>query len=176
MLIKQKLLVTGGVRSGKSDFALRSAESSNGELIFLATAEAGDDEMSARIKKHQDERSQRWKTVEEPVKIDEVLDAYSKSSNTMLIDCLGVWTSNILLSQDKLSFEKSADRLIKSVSNFKGNLVMVTNEVGFGIVPDNELSRRYRDMLGSLNKGILEVADAGVLVVCGAPIYLKGKE
>ena len=143
-------LVTGGARSGKSRYAENLAKSLCSDAkrrCYIATAEAFDDEMKDRIKKHQDR------------------------SNVILVDCLTVWMGN-LLYYNRL---EETDKLIRALKNAKCPIVLVTNETGMGIVPENELSRQFRDESGFLNQAVAEVADSVVFMVCGLPIFVKGK-
>ncbi len=171
-----KTIVTGGARSGKSDFALELASSIKGEKIFLATAQAFDDEMKERIAKHKENRPHYWTTVEEPLRIVGRIKELDRKDVVVLVDCLGLWVSNILLSDEhKVNVGKLMAGLVNVAKAFKGSIVFVTNEVGSGIVPGDPLSREFRDVLGKLNQELMKICDSGVLLVSGAPLYLKGK-
>jgi adenosylcobinamide kinase/adenosylcobinamide-phosphate guanylyltransferase len=173
------ILVIGGTRSGKSDFALARAEDIGGTLCFIATCPVTDDEMAARIKKHRQGRDTAvWSTVEEPLLIQEVVsrDEY----DLYLVDCLTLWISNLMMEYGPSAskcpeefIEGITGRLLETVSAIRATVVFVTNEVGTGIVPDNELARRYRDLVGTCNRIVAAAADEAVLVSCGLPLYLK---
>ena len=173
------ILVTGGARSGKSDFALQSGEQLSGSHCFIATCPVVDGEMAARIEKHRLERSaQIWETIEEPLNIDEVLA--ENSHDVYLVDCLTLWINNLLeqCAEKRIDCSESfiggsTERILRAVDSIDGTVIFVTNEVGMGIVPDNVLARRYRDLVGRCNRLIAEAASEVVLVSCGLPIYLK---
>jgi len=173
------ILVTGGTRSGKSDFALRIGGELSGDHCFVATCPVLDQEMAERVEKHRRTREKNiWMTVEEPVAINEVIarDEYQ----VYLIDCLTLWINNHLAGStaaDKVcdeSFIGAETRcLIRTAGSIDASVIFVTNEVGMGIVPENKLARRYRDLVGLCNRLIAAAANEVVLVSCGLPIYLK---
>ena len=167
-------LVLGGTRSGKS----RYAESLIAALpppwappwAYVATAEAGDDEMAARIKAHRSRRGLSWRTIEAPRDLQAALAAGEKMP--VLVDCLTLWLSNLLLADADIDGE--IERLEKSLAAAAAPVVLVTNEVGFGIVPDHPLGRRFRDLQGILNQRIAARADCVILMVAGLPLAMKG--
>lgn len=173
------ILVTGGTRSGKSDYALKRAETFGGSRCFVATCPVTDEEMSARIEKHRQARDQNlWSTVEESLAIDEILkrDAY----DLYLVDCLTLWISNQMVHCSSCATECSEGyietmtrKLLETISTIKASVIFVTNEVGLGIVPGNELARRYRDLVGLCNRLVAAAADEAVLISCGLPLHLK---
>jgi adenosylcobinamide kinase/adenosylcobinamide-phosphate guanylyltransferase len=168
------ILVTGGARSGKSTFAQRIAESRSGDVLFLATAEPLDDEMAARIARHREERPARWRTVEEPRHLARAL-ASQPAASTVLLDCVTLWVTNLLLA-DGASWEAAAaelDALLAWGRDSGAELIVVTNEVGLGIVPADPLSRTYRDWLGHFNQRLAAEARAVYLLVSGIPVELK---
>lgn len=166
------VLVTGGARSGKSSFAERRAAESGEGVTYLATAQALDDEMAARIARHRAERPPGWLTVEEP--LDAPRGLAQATTPTVLLDCLSLWVSNLLLSDlpDEAILAR-ADALLAAAHARPGLTVLVTNEVGFGIVPDNALARRYRDALGWVNQRAAATSDEAWLLVSGLPLQLK---
>jgi adenosylcobinamide kinase / adenosylcobinamide-phosphate guanylyltransferase len=168
------VLVTGGVRSGKSRYAQDLAMRGR-QVAFIATAEGRDDDMKRRIARHQEERPANWKTVEAPVALPEAIARCGTEFDTILVDCLTMWTSNLLESEGG-SGEKilaQADRLVEVVRKAEATVIFVTNEVGGGIVPDNDMARFYRDMLGFINQRMAAVADEVVLLVAGCPLFAK---
>jgi adenosylcobinamide kinase / adenosylcobinamide-phosphate guanylyltransferase len=163
-------LVLGGARSGKSRYAESLIEALPKPWIYLATAEAGDEEMAARIAAHKTRRGTDWRTVEVPHDLAEALGKLPAGA-AVLIDCLTLWLSNRLLSGADMDTEMAA--LTKAVTAHDGALVLVANEVGSGIVPDTALGRRFRDLQGLLNQHIAAKANRVVLMVAGLPLTLK---
>ncbi|SMB96212.1 bifunctional adenosylcobinamide kinase/adenosylcobinamide-phosphate guanylyltransferase [Deinococcus hopiensis] len=166
------VFVTGGARSGKSSHAERLAAAAGGPVTYLATAQAFDDEMTARIARHRDGRPPDWVTVEQPLDVPAAVGAVS--TPTVLLDCLSLWVSNLMLADlaDEGVLER-ADALLAAARARPGLTVLVTNEVGFGIVPDNALARRYRDLLGWVNQRAAAASDEAWLLVSGLPVRLK---
>jgi adenosylcobinamide kinase / adenosylcobinamide-phosphate guanylyltransferase len=164
-------LITGGARSGKSRFAESLITALPPPWTYVATAEAGDAEMAARIAEHRKRRGASWAIVEIP---HELAGAFSRIDEAapVLVDCLTFWLSNRLLAGADL--EKETENLASVLARRSGPLVLVTNEVGSGIVPDNALARRFRDAQGRLNQRMAVLADRVVLVVAGLPLVLKG--
>lgn len=167
-----KVLVLGGARSGKSDFALSLAEglAPGGRRLFVATAEARDAEMAQRVAAHQARRGQDWKTIETPLDLAGPLTS-ALADQVVLIDCLTLWLSNLL--EAGRDVDREAARLAEAAAGAKGHWIMVANEVGLGIVPDNPLARRFRDLAGRLNQLLAGVADQVFLVSAGLPLKLK---
>jgi len=164
-------LVTGGARSGKSRYGESLITALPPPWVYVATAEAGDAEMTARIADHQARRSTDWTIIEaqhELVTIFSRIDA----ATPVLVDCLTLWLSNRLLADADL--EKETEKLAAALAHHRGPTVLITNEVGSGIVPDNALARRFRDAQGRLNQHMAALADRVVLVVAGLPLVLKG--
>lgn len=166
------VFVTGGARSGKSAFAERLAAASGGAVTYLATAQAFDPEMEARIARHRADRPPGWGTVEEPLNVPEALAA--APTPTVLLDCLSLWVSNLMFAglPDGAILGRAA-ALLAAAHARPGLTVLVTNEVGFGIVPDNALARRYRDVLGWVNQQAAAASDEAWLLVSGLPLHLK---
>jgi adenosylcobinamide kinase/adenosylcobinamide-phosphate guanylyltransferase len=165
------ILVMGGARSGKSRFAQAQAEASDSKLVYIATALALDAEMSERIARHQSDRSMRWETVECPVQLADVLKDYQAEGLTILIDCLTLWLSNLILGEHHV--EEAVTGLKAAVAASPCHIIMVSNEVGQGIVPENALARRFRDEAGWLNQAIAEIAEEVWFVTAGLPQRLK---
>ncbi len=144
-------------------------------VAFLATAEAGDDEMRQRIARHREERPASWTTIEAPIALEDALLQCGDRFDTILIDCLTVWTANLMEheSQDSDRILAHADRLAELLRSMSGSVILVSNEVGSGIVPDNEMARTYRDLLGGMNQRVAAAADEVILLVAGYPLMVK---
>lgn len=170
----EKLLVTGGVKSGKSDFALRVADGQAGEKIFVATAQALDDEMKQRIEQHKKERPAEWHTVEEQKNLAAVFEGYDSPDCVMIVDCLTLWTANLMESASDAEFEARTDELASAVTAFGGTAILVTNETGLGIIPENKVARAFGRRLGTLNRKMAQACDKVVLLVAGLPMDIKG--
>ncbi|MEW5998237.1 MAG: bifunctional adenosylcobinamide kinase/adenosylcobinamide-phosphate guanylyltransferase [Pseudomonadota bacterium] len=162
----------GGARSGKSARAQALAESQSGKLVYLATAQAFDDEMADRIARHRQNRGPRWRTVECPIDLPEAITREAAPGRVLLVDCLTLWTSNILLNE--LNFPAVSKQLMDALLAAKSPIILVSNEVGMGIVPDNALARRFRDMAGRLNQDIAAIADRAEIMFAGLVVPLKG--
>ena len=162
-------LVLGGARSGKSRFA---ESLSSGKKYYIATAQAFDDEMKLRIAAHQKQRGHGWITHEAPLDLVTKLAEIDDAQNFILLDCLTLWLSNLLLAEADCS-EMVFD-LIEHLKSAKANIVIVSNEVGLGIVPDNKLGRAFRDIQGIANQSVAAVADHVVFIAAGLPLVLKG--
>jgi adenosyl cobinamide kinase/adenosyl cobinamide phosphate guanylyltransferase len=163
-------LILGGARSGKSTRALSLAK---GRVLFVATAEALDEEMAARIAAHKAERPAEWDTLEEPRQIARALRAEGGQYDTVIIDCLTLWVGN-LIEGGGTPAEWVAP-LLASYQAHTSNWVVISNEVGLGIVPDNPLARRYRDALGVVNQLVAQAADRVTLMVAGIAVPVKGE-
>ncbi len=161
------VLIGGGSRSGKSRYALEYALNCPGPRSFIATAEALDEEMQARAAAHRKERGDNFETFEAPLDVVGCLHP----GGTVVIDCLTLWTSNLLLADRDPEAETS--HLLAAVSDCTGTVIIVTNEVGCGIVPDNELARRFRDAAGRLNQRVAEAATEVYWMVFGCPLRVK---
>lgn len=164
------VLITGGARSGKSRRAELRTLSFPGRAIYIATSEALDPEMEARIAHHRERRGAHWDLKEEPLDLVKVLTE-TDGRGPRLIDCLTLWLSNLMHAEQDWRFE--ASKLCEALVEQAAPVVLVTNEVGLGIVPDNALARRFRDAAGFINQAIAEVADEVEFVTCGIPLKLK---
>jgi adenosylcobinamide kinase / adenosylcobinamide-phosphate guanylyltransferase len=163
-------LVLGGARSGKSHHAESLITALPPPWIYVATAEAGDDEMAARIKSHRERRGAQWRTIEAPRDLAKALSACG--DGPVLVDCLTLWLSNLMLAEANI--EEETEQLEKALVAANGPLVLVANEVGSGIVPSYALGRRFRDLQGVLNQRIAARAERVILTVAGLPLALKG--
>ncbi len=169
-------LVTGGSRSGKSSFALDLAEAKD-HKVFIATAEPLDDEMNERIDSHKKDRGDQFLTLEEPVKIWDTIRSVPEETDIILLDCLTVWMGNLQYHLNDSEKEEAAiQKLITVLKEPPCEIVIVTNEVGMGIVPEHKLSRRFRDAAGRLNQLVAALAKKVVLVVSGIPMIIKDME
>ena len=170
------IFIIGGCRSGKSTYALQTAEKiPGGRKIFIATCVPQDDEMKQRVARHQRERSQNWVAVEEPLNLPEAILQNSPRADVILIDCLTLWVSNLLMKTD--DEKKLADiisQLIDALEKATCPIVLVSNEVGTGIVPENKLARQYRDIIGLANQAVAKTAGKVIWMVAGIPVIVKG--
>lgn len=164
-------LVVGGARSGKSAFAERLITATGRPRRYIATAEAWDDEMRDRIALHRRDRGTAWTTVEAPLDLVAAL-AQANPDEAVLVDCATLWLTNILLADHDILAE--AGRLLLALSGCKAPVVVVSNETGWGIVPENALARRFRDEQGRLNQRLAAEAALVVTVIAGLPLVLKG--
>lgn len=170
---KKIVLVTGGARSGKSQYAESRAAELGEKLLYLATGEAKDKEMAWRIAEHQKRRGENWITVEEPLEVGKELLRYRRKVDCAVVDCLTLWISNLLMQGDEDCVTKEVKGLVGVLPQLDFHLLFVTNEVGWGVVPDNPLGRQFRDLSGWANQQIGEVAHEVVLMVAGIPVILK---
>ena len=173
------ILVLGGVRAGKSAFAVARARALGGRVVFVATAEAGDDDMAVRIARHQAQRPPTWRTVEVPVALPSALTALEGEADVVIVDCLNLWVANLFHKRPELSdsdLAVEAAQLETVVARPRFFLILVSNEVGWGIHPETELGRRFRDALGLVNQAAARVADEVVLMVAGCPLVVKSSE
>jgi adenosylcobinamide kinase/adenosylcobinamide-phosphate guanylyltransferase len=167
-------LVLGGARSGKSALAQSAAEArareTGGRLTMIATAQAFDAEMVDRIARHRQDRDDAWATLEAPLDIAGALRGLD-AGDVVVVDCLTLWLSNLMLDEQDVA--SAVAELVAVVQRFEGTLWLVSNEVGFGIVPDNALARRFRDEAGRLHQALAQAADAVILVVAGLTLRMK---
>jgi adenosylcobinamide kinase/adenosylcobinamide-phosphate guanylyltransferase len=167
----RSLLVLGGARSGKSRHAQAMAEAFEGDLVFIATAQAFDDEMTAKIARHRADRGARWRTVEAPLDLAGTILSEGKVGVVLLVDCLTLWASNLLLSEEDA--EPRIAALLSAISASPARIILVSNEVGLGIVPDNALARRFRDLAGEVNQRVAAAVETVDLAVAGLTLRLK---
>ena len=161
-------LILGGARSGKTTHALRLAEASTGGLVMIATAQALDDEMTERIARHQAERGPRWRTLEAPLDPAGAL-AQVRADEAAVVDCLTLWVSNLMFAEHDI--ERETKTLVAALAGRE--VILVSNEVGLGIVPDNALARRFRDEAGRLNRRIAAAVERVLFIAAGLPLVLK---
>jgi adenosylcobinamide kinase/adenosylcobinamide-phosphate guanylyltransferase len=168
-------LVLGGVRSGKSRYAQQLVEQSR-PVVFVATARITDDEMRAKIARHREDRPKEWLTVEEPLELPKALVEHELESEVIVVDCLTIFAANLLEAEgeNNEAIERRVDELCDALRRVQCNVVLVSNEVGSGVVPAYPLGRRYRDLLGEINQRVAAIADDVVLMVAGLPLALKG--
>ncbi len=167
-----KHLILGGARSGKSRFAETTGLATDKKLFYIATSQALDEEMRVRIQHHQTSRAARWKTVEEPLHLAATLQRYAAADTCILVDCLTLWLTNLLLAGDDI-FMRERDALLNTLPQLTGDILLVSNEVGMGIVPLDPLSRRFVDEAGRLHQQLAQLCDAVTLVAAGLPLILK---
>jgi adenosylcobinamide kinase/adenosylcobinamide-phosphate guanylyltransferase len=180
-----RILVLGGARSGKSTHAERLAIASGKEVVYIATAHAGDGEMATRIRHHRQQRPPGWRTVEEELNLGDALRQWAAPSRLVLVDCLTLWLSNLMFSNaaehpdigdialPELFHEQRA-QFLDALENAAGDVVLVSNEVGMGIVPYGAISRSFTDEAGRLNQSVAAVCERALFVVAGLPLTLKG--
>jgi adenosylcobinamide kinase/adenosylcobinamide-phosphate guanylyltransferase len=176
------ILATGGSRSGKSSWAQRRAEAICGPRLYIATCPVIDAEMNERIRKHREVRKGKgWETIEETIDIAGVIRRHGEGK-TVLVDCLTLWINNLMYERQMRGEQMAENDIVEYCQNLiaacrqiTGTVILVSNEVGMGIVPDNETARRFRDIAGRCNQEIAQAADAVTLLVSGIPLPVKGE-
>lgn len=162
--------VLGGARSGKSAFAETLANTAD-QPVYLATASADDNEMTERIRQHRVRRGPHWQTIEEPLDLTGTIAQHSAPANCILIDCLTLWLANLMQADRDIA--RASDCLLSGLRKAPGAVILVSNEVGLGIVPDNRLARDFRDHAGRLHQSVAGIAQRAYFIVAGLPITLK---
>jgi adenosylcobinamide kinase/adenosylcobinamide-phosphate guanylyltransferase len=170
--VNRRVLVLGGARSGKSRHAEGLADVRSGRRLYVATAEPGDSEMQIRIDEHRARRGKSWLTLEEPVYLSELLRKECRPDRFVLVDCITLWISNLM--HQGMEVQPAIAELCTLIPRLEGQVLFVSNEVGQGIVPDNELARRFRDEAGFANQQIAEACDEVIFLIAGLPHRLKG--
>ncbi|MGZ0077401.1 bifunctional adenosylcobinamide kinase/adenosylcobinamide-phosphate guanylyltransferase [Methylomonas sp. YC3] len=170
-------LVLGGARSGKSRYAEQQALASGLAVVYIATAEAGDDEMHSRIQHHQQRRPPHWLTVEEPLALANVINEYAGKQHCLLVDCLTLWLCNVLFDKQgnlqEQRYQQQTDALCAVLEAGRQRVIMVSNEVGLGVVAADAMTRRFVDEAGFLHQRLAQISDKVVLVTAGLPQILK---
>ena len=167
-------LILGGARSGKSALAERIAAESGREVVYIATAQGGDGEMRERIAHHRSQRPSHWRCVEEPVALATTLREHADDGRCVLVDCLTLWLTNLLADPDAARFEYERIALLDVLPDLRGDIVLVSNEVGLGVVPMGALTRRFVDEAGRLHQALARRCDRVLFVAAGLPLALKG--
>ncbi|NRF48209.1 bifunctional adenosylcobinamide kinase/adenosylcobinamide-phosphate guanylyltransferase [Pseudomonas stutzeri] len=169
-------LILGGARSGKSRFAERLAAESGLAVTYIATSQALDGEMSARIAHHRQRRPVHWSLVEEPLQLARVLREQAAPQRCLLVDCLTLWLTNLLMLDDAARLAEARDALLECLPELPGRIILVSNETGLGVVPLGELTRRYVDEAGWLHQAVADRAQRATFMVAGLPMTLKGAQ
>ncbi len=169
-------LILGGARSGKSRYAEQLAKDSGKVVIYLATAKVKDDEIAKRVARHQQDRPSDWQTVEEAIYLADKLQQWASSERIILVDCLTMWLMNLLSDDSDAGnnqLKTEQQKLLKVLSQLQGEVILVSNEVGMGIIPLGELTRKYVDEAGRLHQAIASIAERVTLITAGLPLSLK---
>ncbi len=167
-------LILGGARSGKSRLAEKLASESGLDVVYIATSQPLDGEMSARVAQHRARRPAHWALVEEPLALARVLREQAGPGRCLLVDCLTLWLTNLLMQDDSARLQEERDALLACVAQLSGRILLVSNETGLGVVPLGELTRRYVDEAGWLHQALAEKSQRVVFTVAGLPMLLKG--
>lgn len=172
--MKETVLIIGGCRSGKSGHAVHLADQFAGHKIFVATCVPLDKEMDQRVSHHQKHRNPNWKTLEVPILLPEAIRENSGRGHVILVDCLTLWITNLLMENDDPdTIDMHVQQLVRSLENAECPVILVSNEVGTGIVPENRLARLFRDLSGFANQKIAVCADRVIWMVAGIPVEIK---
>jgi adenosylcobinamide kinase/adenosylcobinamide-phosphate guanylyltransferase len=175
--MKKFIFISGGARSGKSRYAVNLAKSCGKKIVFIATGSGGDSEMKQRIKLHKKSRPRTWRVIEEEINIDAALRKAKADCDAILIDCMGLFISNFMAveSRDK-KIEEKLREVIGQIKKMSSSVIIVSNEVGMGIVADNPEARRFRDLLGRVNQMMAKEADKVIMMYAGIPMVIKGED
>lgn len=168
-----KHLVLGGVRSGKSAFAQEQVSLSCLPVCYIATSQVWDDEMATRVSAHQESRPSNWQLIEEPIELAKTLASLSQSGKAVIVECMTLWLTNLLCLDDEVRFEQETEAFLAAVEAFQGELVIVSSEVGLGVMPMNAMARRFADEAGLMNQKLAKLTDLVTLVAAGLPMPLK---
>ena len=168
-----KHLVLGGVRSGKSAFAQEQVALSGKPVSYVATSQVWDDDMAERVRLHKANRPSDWQIIEEPLALAKVLDSLNSPEQAVIVECLTLWMTNLLCLEDEARLEEEKRALVSAVEAFEGDLVLVSSEVGLGIMPMNALARRFGDEAGVMNQMLAKLTDRVTFVAAGLPLPLK---
>ncbi|GAA0424160.1 bifunctional adenosylcobinamide kinase/adenosylcobinamide-phosphate guanylyltransferase [Cocleimonas flava] len=166
-------LILGGARSGKSSFAENLAKESGLDVIYLATANAWDEETKQRVEKHKSDRPSSWKTIEEPIHLASCLLRHSRPEKIIIVDCLTMWLNNLLMLENPAQLRQELDDFLDCVSKLQGRVIFVSNEVGMGIIPLGELTRNFVDESGRLHQKLGHLVENVTLIVAGIPLVVK---
>jgi adenosylcobinamide kinase/adenosylcobinamide-phosphate guanylyltransferase len=168
-----KHLVLGGVRSGKSAFAQEQIAASGKPVCYVATSQVWDDDMADRVRQHKDNRPSEWQLIEEPLALASVLHSLNSPDQAVIVECFTLWMTNLLCLEDETRLEDEKQALLKAVEVFEGDLILVSSEVGLGIMPMNALARRFGDEAGTMNQALAKLTDRVTFVAAGLPLPLK---
>ena len=168
-----RTLILGGARSGKSRYALELGESVSEDRVFVATGVGFDVGMRERIDRHRADRDSSWRTVEEAVTVWDVIGSECREGRVVVLDCLTLWLNNLMLEERDV--ESDLERLVESLESVEGELILVSNEIGLGLVPDTELGREFRDLHGRMNQRVAGVCDRVLFMVAGLPVVVKSE-
>ncbi|REG79520.1 bifunctional adenosylcobinamide kinase/adenosylcobinamide-phosphate guanylyltransferase [Marinomonas pollencensis] len=168
-----KHLVLGGVRSGKSAFAEKQVLATGLAVHYIATSQVWDEEMASRVAKHQQGRPAEWQLIEEPLALADTLARLNDKENVLIIECVSLWISNLLCLEDEARLVAETNAFLKAVDAFQGSLVIVSSEVGLGIMPINKLARRFGDEIGTMNQKLANLTERVTFVAAGLPMPLK---
>jgi adenosylcobinamide kinase / adenosylcobinamide-phosphate guanylyltransferase len=171
-------LILGGARSGKSAYAEKLASQSDLPVTYIATAQVYDDEFAKRVKHHQERRPKHWQIVEAPFNLAKTLETYAKSNECLVVDCLTLWLAQCICPDcaptEGVNWEKERADLLATLPKLQGTVLLVSNEVGMGIVPLGEINRQFQDEQGRLNQAVAAIADKVSFIAAGLPLKLKG--
>lgn len=169
-------LILGGVRSGKSRLAEQRALASGLQVVYIATATAGDEEMRRRITQHQQRRPADWLLAEEPTALAQTLRAWASPERCVIVECLTLWLTNILMQDDEALWQEQRAALLAALPQLPGRIIFVSNETGLGIIPLGELSRRFCDEAGALHQQLAALCSRVIFTAAGLPLFLKGSD